>query len=72
MAIWARFHFAVLARASGGPSKWIIQPFIPSVPPDEDGVGGSPGQEEISVFVRPVQFRALSISAPRAGIPVYS
>lgn len=71
VAAWARFHYAVRAKGLAAPSKkstvkWIIEPEIPENPPDD------PGRPEVKVFVKPIQYRALRISAGRAGIPIYS
>lgn len=79
IAAWSRFHFAVRGKGVGSPSgkkteKWIIEPLVPPVPddpetPEDESV---PGKPEVAVYVSPIQKRALSISAGKAGIPVYS
>jgi hypothetical protein len=78
VASWARFHYAVRDRGgsnitSSQSMKWIIQPAKPSISDDPDTPDDEsyPGQKEISVFVNPIQHKALSVSAPRGNIPVY-
>lgn len=79
IAAWTRFHLAVRAKGSGEPTpiqsiKWIIEPGIPPVTDDPETPEDEtyPGKLEVRVFVKPVQYRALFISAGRAGIPIYS
>lgn len=78
-AAWSRFHFAVRGKGVGSPNaiyseKWVISPEIPPTADDPETPESEedPGRPEVRVFVKPVQYRALSISAGRANIPVYS
>jgi hypothetical protein len=66
-AAWARFHFAVRAKGVGeepippSTEEWVIRPFFPPLFDEEDNEI-HPGCPRIVTFVKPVQFRALSVS----------
>jgi hypothetical protein len=79
MSIYLRFFNAVFAKGVDEPSdlstaKWIISPEIPAVEDDPETTEEDESSEripEVRKFYKPIQRRALSLVASRAGITEY-
>ena len=78
MSIYLRFFNAVFAKGVDEPSgtrtaKWIIFPEVPAVEDDPETTEDESSERipEERKFYKPIQRRALSLVAGRAGITEY-
>ncbi len=78
MSKYLRFFNAVLARGVEEPnslrgSKWIISPEVPAVEDDPETIEDESADSipEVRKFFKPIERRALSLVASRAGVIEY-
>ena len=74
MSIYLRFFDAVFSKGIALPNeiratKWVVSPFVPGIAddPESEEDESVPEIPEVAIYLKPVERRALSLVASRAG-----
>jgi hypothetical protein len=72
--IYLNFFNAVFAKGVDNPNevrgtKWIVSPFVPAVEDDPETTEDESADSipEVAIYLKPIERRALSLVAARAG-----